>query len=91
MTGNVIEFRKRQPGETPPDQLLFTIDIYQGDQNGFSWIIRTADAESQPNVQQLSDYLGDMFFALNPQPPSILERFSAFTQRLNPFRKGRPQ
>jgi hypothetical protein len=87
-TDNVIQFT---PKPKPPEDPIFTIAIYKGDQNGFSWIVASADATTQPDAQQLSNYLGDMFFALNPraQPPGILERLSAFTHRFNPFRKGR--
>ena len=90
MTDNVIPFRKPDP-PPPSEDPLFTIAIYAGDRNGFSWIVASHDAETQPDAEQLSQYLGDIFFALNPQPPSILERLGAFFSRLNPFRKGRSE
>lgn len=70
----IIQFRRRDAEPPQDDRLLFSIDIYAGDQNGFHWIVASEDESSQPDAQQLSDYLGDMFIALNPQPPSILER-----------------
>lgn len=64
------------PVKTPPDDnvLLFTIDIYAGDRDGFSWVVRSEDEESQPDAEVLSAYLADMFIELNPEPPSILDR-----------------
>ncbi len=78
MTDNVIQFRRKDA--TPPDndRLLFSIDIYQGDRNGFHWIVISEDEATQPNAEQLSEYLGDMFIALNPQPPSIFQRLRTF-------------
>lgn len=82
MTDNVVQFRRRDAEPPQDDHLLFTIAIYAGDQNGFHWIVASEDEDSQPDAEQLSDYLGDMFIALNPQPPSILERLSNVIHRI---------
>lgn len=84
-TDNVIPFPTRRPAYHPP---LFVIEIYARSDNGFDWLVASPDAHSAPDTEQLSEYLGDMFLALNPQPPGILERLSAFLQRHNPFSKG---
>lgn len=85
-TDNVIPFPTRRPAYHPP---LFVIEIYAGERNSFSWVVITEDPmHSAPDTEQLSEYLGDMFIALNPQPPGIFERLQAFFKRHNPFSKG---
>jgi hypothetical protein len=50
--------------------------------------VSSPDEHSAPDTEELSDYLGDMFLALNPQPPSVLDRLRTFFHNLT--LKGRP-
>ena len=86
-TDNVIPFPTRRVvyRNDPP---LFIIEIYAGERNSFSWVVITEDPMHSPDTEELSEYLGDMFLALNPQPPGILERLHTFFKRHNPFSKG---
>ena len=87
-TDNVVPFPPRPYEPTGYRDPIFVIEIYARADNGFDWLVASPDAHSAPDTEELSGYLGDMFIALNPQPPSILERLSAFLQRHNPFSKG---
>lgn len=67
---------------------IFVIEIYQGDGDGFDWLVSSPDEHSAPDTEELSDYLGDMFLALNPQPPGILDRLRAFFHTLATRHQG---
>jgi alkanesulfonate monooxygenase SsuD/methylene tetrahydromethanopterin reductase-like flavin-dependent oxidoreductase (luciferase family) len=84
---NVIKFPARAGDPNIYRDPIFVIEIYQGDGNGFDWVVRSPDESVAPAVEELSDYLGDMFLALNPQPPSVFDRFRAFLYNL----RTRPQ
>lgn len=78
----VIPFKR--PGQPPPStEPLFVIHSYPGEGNGFDWVVSTT-GDDPPSVDELSSYLGDMFIALNPQPPGILERIGAFIHQFFP-------
>lgn len=88
MTDNVVQFPARNGDPNLYRDPIFVIEVYRGDGNGFDWIVHSPDARSAPDTEELSSYLGDMFIALNPQPPGILDRLAAFLHQINPFRKG---
>lgn len=94
MTAQIIQFGKRPeasyPGidETTPK---FVIEIYdRPGSDGFDWNVLADEPVSEDD---LSDYLGDMFFTLNPDvvpEPGIFTRLKTFTRNL--FRlKGDPE
>ena len=88
---NVIEFRPRAqyPGNGDP-QPRFVLEIYdRPDGAGFDWAVLSDDPISEA---QLSDYLGDMFFTLNPDvapEPGIFSRLKSFLSNL--ISKGDPE
>ena len=88
---NVIEFRPRTqyPGNEEP-QPRFVLEIYDHpDGAGFDWAVLSDEPIDE---DQLSDYLGDMFFTLNPETvpgPGIFSRLKSFLSNL--ISKGDPE
>lgn len=77
---NVIQFGKKPKAAYPDDPTpRFVLEIYdRPGENGFDWAVLSDEPIDE---DQLSDYLGDMFFTLNPDvvpEPSIFRRVSAF-------------
>ena len=85
MTAQIIEFKTKAtyPGNEDP-QPRFVLEIFdKPDGSGFDWHVL---ADEPIGEDELSDYLGDMFFALNPDvipEPGIFLR--AYTFLLNLF------
>lgn len=82
---NVVEFKPRQPKPSYPGsdepQPRFVIEIYDHP-DGFDWHVLSDDEIGE---DELSDYLGNMFFALNPDvepEPGILNRAATFIRNL---------
>lgn len=92
MTDNVIQFGKRPKATYPTDEPTprFTLEIYDHpDGSGFDW---TVLSDEPIDEDELSDFLGDMFFTLNPDvvpPPGILDRIQTFFRNL--ISKGDPE
>ena len=81
MTARIIEFKNKAayPGSAP--QPRFVIEIYDLPDGGFDWDVL---ADNEISEDELSDYLGDMFFTLNPdaaEEPGIFTRILAFINR----------
>ena len=79
MTAKIIEFKPKAtyPGDTPNPKFVLEIYDHPGG-NGFEWHVRSDDPIDEG---QLSDYLGDMFFTLNPDvvpEPGIFRRVATF-------------
>jgi hypothetical protein len=85
---NVIKFPARPSKPTGYRDPIFVIEIYQGDGDGFDWAVHSPDEHSAPDVEELSGYLGDMFLALNPQPPGILDRIRTFFHNITTRPQG---
>ncbi len=83
---NVVPFSKKPvatyPGSDDP-QPRFILEIYdRTDGSGFDWHVLSDDEIGE---DELSDFLGDMFFALNPDvepEPGILSRLKSFLTNL---------
>ena len=88
-TDNVIPFPTRRVvyRNDPP---LFIIEIYAGERNSFSWVVITEDPMHSPDTEQLSDYLGDMFIALNPQPLASSSASRRSSSATTPSAKDNP-
>ena len=89
---NVIQFGKRPKATYPtPDEPTpkFVLEIYdRPDGAGFDWAVLSDEPIDE---DQLSDYLGDMFFTLNPDvvpEPGIFSRLKSFLSNL--ISKGDP-
>lgn len=81
---NVIAFGKRPkptyPGSDEPTP-KFVLEIYERP-DGFDWHVLADDPISE---DKLSDFLGDMFFTLNPDvvpEPGIFRRAATFIRNL---------
>lgn len=82
MTARIIQFKPKAsyPGADEP-QPKFVIEVYD-QPTGFDWHVLSDDEISE---DELSDFLGDMFFALNPDvepEPGIFRRAAAFIRNL---------
>lgn len=91
MTAQIIEFKTKAiyPGNEDP-QPRFVLEIFdKPDGSGFDWHVLADEPISE---DQLSDYLGDMFFTLNPDvvpEPGIFSRLKSFLSNL--ISKGDPE
>lgn len=84
MTAQIIEFKTKAiyPGNEDP-QPRFVLEIFdKPDGSGFDWHVL---ADEPIGEDELSDYLGDMFFTLNPDvipEPGIFRRVATFIRNL---------
>lgn len=91
MTAQIIEFKTKAiyPGNEDP-QPRFVLEIFdKPDGSGFDWHVL---ADEPIGEDELSDYLGDMFFTLNPDvvpEPGIFSRLKSFLSNL--ISKGDPE